>query len=95
MAEKTNHKESLFLPFAFIVSATSGLSLIIESALHFLNIYNRYLSLGLGLLALAGVYVFSKRVFLRMYKKSQYLMLVSNLLLISIGALLLLVAINQ
>ena len=95
MVEKTNRKESSFLSFAFIASATLGIALVIESTLHFLNIYNRYLSLVLGLLALAGVYEFSRRVFFGLYKKSQYLILFSNLLLISIGALLLLEAIKQ
>jgi hypothetical protein len=95
MAEKSKYNESFFLPFAFIVSATLGISLVLESTLHFLNINNQYLSWGLSLLALAGVYVFSKSVFLGLFKKSQYLILFSNLLLIGIGTLLLLEAVKQ
>ena len=95
MTKKSNHKESFILSFAFIVSATLGISLVIESTLHFFNIYHRYLSLGLGLLALTVVFDFSTRVFSGLYLKSRYLILFSNLLLISIGILMLLEATKQ
>lgn len=94
MTEKTNYKDSFFLSISFIVSGSLALSLIEQSTLHFLNIYNQNLSRGLGVLALAGLFVFSERVYLKLYRRYQYLILFSNLVLIGIGTLLLLAAIK-
>lgn len=89
MREKTTHKETLFLSSAFIVSTTLAISFVVQLILHYLDIYSQDLNLLLGLLVLAGVYVFSKKVFAKLYRKNQYLILFSNLLCITIGALLL------